>query len=142
MYQLPTSQQHRFTTPSRERQRDLEVGRVCDNLKKKVKKVVQEKCEQWTGEMNPNPNPSDINVSFAEIDDEIDNEMLTTAGVKILLTKTSKTIKGDRKIKDNNLEANYFLSKKELCLFLRCSFDSFNCVIKFVFSIGYYFGND
>jgi len=31
-------------------------------------------------------------------------KMLTTAGVKILLT-------------DNNLEANYFLSKKKLCLF-------------------------
>ena len=58
----------------------IEVGRVCDNLKKKVKKVVQEKCDQWTGEMNPKPNPSDINVSFAEIDDEIDNENINDSG--------------------------------------------------------------
>ena len=60
----------------------IEVGRVCENLKKKVKKVVQEKCEQWTGEMNPNPNPnpSDINVTFAEIDDEIDNDNVNDSG--------------------------------------------------------------
>ena len=53
----------------------IKVGRVCETLKKKVKKVVQEKCEQWTGEMNPNPNPSDMNVTFATIDDEIDDEI-------------------------------------------------------------------
>ena len=76
----------------------LELSRVCENLKKKIEKVVEEKYEQWTGEMNPTQvdmdASSDINVTFAEM-----MKMLRTAGVKILFMKTSKTIKGYSKIK-------------------------------------------
>jgi len=47
-----------------------ELSRVCENWKK-VEKVVEEKYEQWTGEMNPTQVDmdaiSDINVTFAEM---------------------------------------------------------------------------
>ena len=60
-----------------------ELSRVCENWKK-VEKVVEEKYEQWTGEMNPTQVDmdaiSDINVTFAEIDDEIDNDNVNDSG--------------------------------------------------------------
>jgi len=96
-------------------------------LKKKVEKVVEEKYEQWTGEMKPTQVYMDassiINVTFAEM-----MKMLTTAGV------TSKSIKGSKLI--------ISCRKRSLAYFLRRGFDAFNCVIKFVFSLGYYFGNE
>ena len=47
----------------------IEVGRLCDNLKKKVENVAEAMFAQWNGEMNPTQvamNASaDINVTFA-----------------------------------------------------------------------------
>ena len=61
-----------------------EVGRACEFEEEKLEKVVQEKREQWTGEMNPTEvgmdAGSDMNVTFAEINDEINNENVNDSG--------------------------------------------------------------